>query len=140
VKKKLVKTIDIWAPPFVWALFIFSFSSLPTNPVSEIHWKDFVVKKTAHFVIYGILTILIFRALRQSGRPKGKAALYSIVASILYGVTDEFHQSFTPGRDPKLRDVFFDALGSFSSIYIIWYYLPKGPKKIVSLAKKLKIS
>lgn len=47
-----------------------------------------------------------------SGIDKKKAVISAIIFTIVYGATDEFHQSFTQGRESRLRDVGFDALGS----------------------------
>ncbi|OGM25255.1 hypothetical protein A2715_04380 [Candidatus Woesebacteria bacterium RIFCSPHIGHO2_01_FULL_39_32] len=133
------KKIDTWAPPIVWMVLIFSFSSLATNPVSVIHWKDFIVKKTGHVLIYAILTILIYRAFREGRTHRKKAAFYSIFFAVAYGISDEYHQSFTPGRDPQMRDVIFDTIGSILAIYIVWKLLPKVPPKLKSLAESLHI-
>ena len=111
----------------LWALLIFSFSSQPTGTVSEIHWEDFIVKKTAHVVVYFVLTMFTYRGLINSGVEKKKAGIISIIFSVLYGFTDEFHQGFTPGRDPRIRDVFFDTIGSGLFIYSIWK-LPRYQK------------
>lgn len=137
---KLQKILYLWLPVILWAFVIFLFSSMPTTPVSQIHLTDFFVKKSAHIIEYGVLTTLLFRALLASGINKKKAGLYSIIFAVLYGMSDEFHQSFTPGRDPKLRDVFFDTIGAVSSVYIIWNLLPKAPKKLKNLAKSLQLT
>jgi VanZ family protein len=42
---------------------------------------------------------------------KKRAILGTIGIGVLYALTDEWHQSFVPGRDPSLGDAFFDALG-----------------------------
>jgi len=126
--KELKKLLNRWLPFLIWATVIFLFSSYPTTRASEIHWKDFIVKKTAHIIEYAILTTLCYRALKTSGIEKKKVGYYSIFFSIFYGLTDEFHQSFTPGRDPQLRDVFFDTIGAVLSIYYIWNLLPQHQK------------
>ncbi len=130
-----------FVPPFIWALVIFLFSSFPTGSATEIVWTDFAIKKTAHIVEYGILTLLLYRAFTKgSGVDKKRAAIYSIFFAIFYGVSDEFHQSFTPGRMPKIRDVGFDTIGSVFSIYFIWNILPKMPKKLRRLAEDWEIA
>ncbi len=135
----IIKTISLWVPVFLWAFVIFLFSSMPTSPVSQIRLADFMVKKSAHIVEYGVFTTLIYRALIASGIDKKKSGAFSVILAVFYAITDEFHQSFTPGRDPKVRDVFFDTIGSVSSIYVIWSLLPEAPKKLKTLAKKLQI-
>lgn len=133
------RVIKFWLPVIIWASFIFLFSSRPTNPVSEIYWRDFIIKKSAHVLEYGLLTILLYRALKKGGIEKQEAGVYAIILAVLYGVSDEFHQSFTPGRDPTVRDVLFDTIGAVAAIYLIWKYLPKIPKKLKNLAESLEL-
>jgi VanZ family protein len=133
------KYINLWLPVAVWAIVIFTFSNYPTTPASQIHWQDFVVKKSAHVVEYAILTTLLYRAFLGSGMGKLKAGYLSILLALIYAISDEFHQSFVPGRDATLRDVVIDFFGSVASIYFIWNYLPKMPSKFRKLAKNLEL-
>jgi len=133
------KLYKYWLPFILWGIVIFLFSSHPTGIASEIHWQDFVVKKSAHIVEYAILTILLYRALLSHDINANKAALIAILFSVLYGATDEFHQSFTPGREPKIRDVAIDALGSFIAVYSVRNLSAKLPLKIINLLKVLEL-
>jgi len=138
-KKSLKKFAFIWAPSFFWALVIFLFSARPTNPVSEIHLMDFIVKKSAHVFEYAVLTILLYRAFILSGFDKNKAKVYSVTLSIFYGITDEFHQLFVPGRTAKVRDVFIDGIGAVLAIYLINSFFPKAPCLVKKIAGYLQI-
>ncbi len=69
---------------------------------------------------YGIFAALLYRALRAYEIDKTKAVILSILFAGLYGLTDEFHQSFTPGREPRIRDVAFDTIGASLAMLIIW--------------------
>ena len=138
-KNLFQKTFFLWTPVVSWAMVIFLFSAMPTNPVSQVHLTDFIVKKSAHVIEYAIFTTLLYRALRASGVNSKEAGVYSVILAVLYGASDEFHQSFTPGREPKVRDVFFDTIGSISAIYFIWNLLPKAPSRLKSLARNLQI-
>ncbi len=133
------KKFKLWLPVFIWAGIIFFFSSRPTTAVSDIHWKDFIFKKTAHVVEYAIFTTLLFRALKESSLSRLRASYYSILIAIIYGLSDEFHQNFTPGREPKMRDLIFDTTGILLAIFIILKYLPKAPEKIRFWAKRLQL-
>lgn len=135
-KKRISDYIKIWTPTAIWAIVIFSFSAIPTNPVSEIYWQDFIVKKLAHIIEYGIFATLLYRSLKLSGISPKDAIIYSLITSFLYGVSDEFHQSFTPGREPKARDVLFDTFGAAMFLFLLNRVLPKSPKRIRLLAKK----
>ena len=134
-----MKLIKLWAPPAIWAVIIFLFSTLTTVKTVEFYWWDFVIKKTAHIVEYGILSTLLYRAFTNSGVKKRQAAIYSILTAVFYGLTDEYHQGFTPGREPKLRDVGFDTIGAILAIYTIWNLLPKMPKKLRDWAKNWQL-
>ena len=121
--KQVLSRIKVWAPVAAWAVIIFLFSSLSVTPTTEIYWQDFVVKKTAHVIEYGIFAALLYRALRSEGVEKINAGLLAILVSVIYGATDEFHQGFTPGREPRVRDVVFDTIGAIAGIYICKKYL-----------------
>lgn len=123
MRQKILFRLSLWTPPVIWAGLIFLFSSLTVTPTSEFYWKDFIIKKTAHIVEYGVFATLLYRALRGSGVEKLNAALISILIAVVYGATDEFHQSFTPGREPRVRDVVFDTIGAVAGIYTCKKYL-----------------
>ncbi|MEK7091259.1 MAG: VanZ family protein [Patescibacteria group bacterium] len=108
------RRIKYWLPTLIWAILIFSFSSQPTLSTSQVYWQDFVIKKSAHLFVYAVLSILIYRSLKLTthySRPY--LLLFTLTITILYAVTDEFHQTFTLGRGPTLRDVFIDIFGGF---------------------------
>lgn len=139
-QKLITKLTYKWLPVFLWAGIIFFFSANPTTSTSEIHWQDFIVKKTLHVIFFGTLATLFYRALRLSEVGKQKAGSISIIFAFLYGVTDEIHQSFTPGRMPRAYDVFFDTIGAVLAIYIIWKWLHKMPKILRIWAKRLDLN
>lgn len=128
-----------WLPFIVWALVIFSFSSVTTPKVSQIHWEDFIVKKTAHVVEYAIFTTLLYRALAKSGVAKKWSLILAIFGAFLYGATDEFHQTYTPGREPRLRDTFIDTFGGLVAVYVITNVIPSIPIKYRKIFVKLEI-
>ena len=133
------KILSYWLPPILWAVVIFSFSSLPTIKASQFFWKDFLIKKSAHVFEYAIFTILLYRALKAYGMTQKNAAVSAIFMALLYGISDEIHQTFTPGREPRIRDVFFDTIGSLLGIYSLWRLLPKAPKKLKKWANALHL-
>lgn len=60
---------------------------------------------------------LIFRAFFTLELEKKKIFIIAFVISLAYAVSDEFHQTFVPTREGKLRDIFID-LGGISIMYI----------------------
>lgn len=105
--------VSKWLPVFLWVVLIFIFSSIKQVKVSEFFIWDYVLKKVAHVAEYAILNALIFRA-------TGKKYLLSFILTLLYAVSDEFHQTFVPGRTGKFIDLGFDLSGANISAYLIW--------------------
>ncbi|KKR28914.1 MAG: Acetobutylicum phosphotransbutyrylase [Candidatus Woesebacteria bacterium GW2011_GWA1_39_8] len=136
---KLKSLLNLWLPIVIWALIIFNFSAHPAVQASVTHWQDFIVKKFAHLIEYAIFATLWYRALKESGIDKKMAGLYAIFICLAYGATDEFHQAFTPTREPTIRDVTIDTAGGIIGIFIIWKLLPKAPKKLKIWAEELHI-
>jgi VanZ family protein len=66
-------------------------------------------EEALHFIEYGVLGLLLFRALRHRLPDRGVFAAVLLVGT-LFGVLDEFFQWFVPGRFWDLRDVFVNAL------------------------------
>ena len=100
----------LWGPVILQMAIIFGASSLSDpGPL-----PGGVSDKGGHLIGYVILSALLLRAL-SGGRIAGvtwRAAILAILSSTLYGVSDEFHQSFVPGRTPDIFDVMADATGA----------------------------
>jgi len=98
-----------WAMAALYAGAIFGLSAQ-----SQISAPDLVSNfdKVCHAVEYGGFTGVLAAALAAGGSPLvlTRAALLAT----LYGATDEYHQSFTPGRDSSVWDVAADATGAVS--------------------------
>ena len=113
------RLISFWGPPIVWAAVIFALSSIPQSDVPSLinPVLEFIAKKTGHVLEYGILALLLLRAL-QGHRQRFVVAG---VISFLYAISDEFHQSFVPHREPTLRDVIID--GAAVAFFLLLSYL-----------------
>jgi len=74
----------------------------------------------AHCVLYFVLGILFFFALKQHGVCSWKVFLWTIVFCVLYSITDEWHQSFVPGRGPEVNDALRDLVGSICGALFGW--------------------
>ena len=96
-------------------LFVFSsFSKLPTPPgdLSFYH---------VHMAAYAGLAALTTRAAAQGlHRVSFTTALVAIAISSFYGVTDEYHQVFVPGRTFDVLDMAADAFGSVVGAGAMW--------------------
>lgn len=92
-------------------------SILPNTKFDE-DYVHLLIRKGAHFSVYLILGILTSNALCISDVPLKKQILYALAISILYAASDEFHQSFVPGRGPSIIDVGVDTGGAIVGIFI----------------------
>lgn len=99
-------------PAIAAAIAIFLASSFPTIPVPKlnIRFED----KWHHLVVYAIFAFLIARAFFYQSREhrlKKHYFIATILVGSLYGLSDEYHQSFVPGRFSDGMDVIADVLG-----------------------------
>lgn len=116
--KQLIFFIKFWLPVLIWCSVIYYFSSVPNLKSDLSSELDFVLRKIAHMSEYGILTFLFFRAAAQKLSHR-KSIVFSIIFSISYSLTDEYHQLFVAGRSGSLMDVFIDTIGIFSAAFLI---------------------
>jgi hypothetical protein len=140
VEKKIIKFLNLWLPVALWAALIFKFSSGTIPSASQIFWQDFAVKKAGHFLMFGALAVLVYRALTGEGVSRKKAAIWAVVTAFFYGATDEYHQLFVQGREARMRDVLIDGVGAGVVIYLIYRFISKLPKKIQSFLLEFGIS
>lgn len=77
--------------------------------------------KLYHAVNFGILAALLYLA-------TGRAWLAVLLAS-LYGVSDEIHQSFVPGRSSDMTDWLADTVGALSAVLVVSYSLRRWAKQ-----------
>ena len=109
-KSKHLERVKLWLPVFLWATVIFTLSSIPQIKVSEFILWDFAAKKTAHVIEYAILYSLIFRATHFN-------LVRSFLLTMAYAASDEYHQSFVPGRTSSLIDLVIDLGGASIASY-----------------------
>ena len=112
----------IQAAAFGWAILLFILSSIP-----YLHGPDFglpFADKIHHLIAYLIFGLLVSRALYNQNRfPKLKARylVFSFLICFLYGISDEFHQSFVPGRVSDIFDLMADGTGVIFSMFIFHF-------------------
>ena len=101
-----------WLPVIVWCGLIFVQSAYPT-PGKLPSWPHF--DKVLHLCGYALLGGLVCRALETIGSMRERRMrrfLVGLVFAALYGLTDEWHQSFVPGRSATVGDALADLVGA----------------------------
>lgn len=93
----------------------------------DFDFVHFLIRKSAHFIAYFILGFLVFHTTRLFIKRNLLTVIIAFIISILYAISDEYHQTFIPGRSGEVRDVLLDSFGSFTGIivYITIFYLMK---------------
>lgn len=107
-----------WIAVALWMGVIFRFSALPGSDVPGKYGS------AAHFVEYAVLGALLWFALVRNSRMAPLAA--AIVVASFYGITDEFHQYFVPGRVPDVADWGVDTLGACAGALLAARLMKKG--------------
>lgn len=96
-------------------LAIFFFSAQPGSSLPAFDWADQIIKKGGHMIGYALLGFSYWRAFDFNDEKRWIVWFLAM----LYALTDEFHQSFVPGRHPSLWDVIlFDNLGVLLSLWV----------------------
>jgi VanZ family protein len=100
------------------------FPHLSAQAIGEL---IFVVRKIAHLTEYGILGLLVWRALRNlvHGDPRPwswRDAGLALGLATLFAASDEVHQLFVPSRQGSVQDVVIDACGAAGGLLLLWLF------------------
>lgn len=125
------KIILAWLPPIFWMGLIFFLSSFHKLQASVTPWKDFIIRKTAHFLEYAVLCFLFYRSFKRTTRYSlAKILIMSLVLTIFYALSDEYHQTWVSGRAGRFFDVGVDSSGAIFGAFFSWKILNLLPEKI----------
>lgn len=87
---------------------------LSTRPApNELRRLPIIAKlKVVHIIEYGILYLFVWYAIiKTTAYNKLEAFALALMVTVLYGLTDEFHQIFVIDRTARLADVVADGVG-----------------------------
>lgn len=117
IRGGLVDTCWTWGPAVAVMSAIFLLSSRQALPVPP-GYDD----KVAHAVAYGALALALLHGLTGAWRqrPRLSHVGLAVLFATLYGVSDEVHQTFVPGRSMEALDVVADAVGAAGAAIAVW--------------------
>jgi VanZ family protein len=103
------------------------------DPFRFEHWH-FFIRKGGHVFGYGLLSLLLYRAWRETLRLPGSAnwtlrwANLAVLGTMLVASLDEYHQSFNPERTGTVRDVILDTCAGITVqiLLFLWFTLSKS--------------
>jgi VanZ family protein len=121
-----VSRVWLWGPVLVMMAIIFTASSIPNLQ----HLPGNISDKTGHGIGYAMLGALLLRALAGGRRASvtWRTVLLAVACATAYGVSDEFHQRFVPGRSSDVYDVLADAEGATAASLGAWAILKSVPQ------------
>ena len=113
MRRKLV----YWSPAVVCATVIFILSEQSSVSASQL-----IPDYLAHALEYAVFALTLVWGACAGGSNRlsltGVMGVWAIAS--LYGVGDEFHQSFIPGRQASVVDVAADSVGAFLCLMIVY--------------------
>lgn len=121
-----------WIFVVVWMGVIFAFShQANSSEKTAVVFGGFNIfaRKMGHISEFGVLFLLIRFALSKHIELK-KATLGAVLLAVLYAASDEWHQSFVPGRSACVEDVMLD-----SSAVLLTFFFSGLIDKIVAKMK-----
>ncbi len=112
-----MRRVLLWLPVALYmaAIFYLSAQSSPPGP-------GMIPDKVAHAVEYFVLAVLLFRAM-AGGLPaplRARWAGLTMLISVGYAFSDEFHQSYVPWRNADVADLFADTIGAAAGLIACW--------------------
>ena len=128
------KVYLVYVPLIVYWIMLFIATTIPVSSLPSVDVSD----KLKHFGAFLGLSVLLSLTLIYQNKIllfKKYFMIAAFVISSLYGLLDEIHQSFVPGRNSEFLDWFADSVGAAIGVVIISYmikkfkYLPKPANK-----------
>lgn len=110
-----------WLPAIAWMTLIFWFSSQSELPRPANDLLNLLLRKTAHFGVYAVLALCYHWALGSDTLiPAGnhRRRLIALLLAVLYAISDEYHQAWTPLRRPSPIDVLIDSAGAATALWL----------------------
>jgi len=132
MKPRLVRA---FGPPLLLMGLIFVLSSIPGQVEDGVlgmftkldpQWQNLL-----HIPLFGGLQFLWLRAFGRIGQVGGKAWLVCLGITLGYGVLDELHQLFVPGRYASLLDMLLNALGAVLATMGFWWLVKKNHRTLL---------
>jgi VanZ family protein len=126
-QKKIITFLQFQLPLIAWCVFVYTASSIPSKNIPAL---GMYFDKVIHFGVYGTLCWLAHVAFhfQRNSSLKNYSLLAAIVFTVIFGMSDEFHQLFTPGRSADILDLAADTFGGlvYSAIYLRFRFYQNG--------------
>ena len=123
-----------WLLAVGWMVLLWALSDRHTLGPAASLWGFPCGDKVVHGCAYGVLATLVHHAIRSTRPPLLSLGpvFFAFVFALLYGLMDEVHQAYVPGRDASALDLLADAVGAaiVCLALILWTDRPRGPSRV----------
>ena len=124
LSRGMLKTMAL---PLVLMAVIFALSSIPgrgqDRTLQFLVDLDPQLQNLLHVPLFGLLQVLWLRALAKTGMASRCVVSTGLLICLAYGVFDEVHQMFVPGRYPSLLDVLLNFTGIvLGTLLFLWVW------------------
>ena len=118
-----MKKLWRFLPALLIMIVIFAFSSVPKQEMPNFGLLDIFVKKGGHVLGYALLALAYWYGLSAiPGGSKIRPYFLAYILSALYAISDEFHQSFVPGRHATWVDaLIIDGSGAILALGLVYW-------------------
>ena len=120
-----------WLPAIATMIVIFLFSSLPSSEVPSFGFLDVLIQNGGHFLGY-VLLALAFGFALPPRFARLKRSIVIVALALMYALSDEYHQSFVPGRNASWWDIFVDGVGATTAALLLMRYSPNSNSNPIS--------
>lgn len=117
----IIKILQYQVPLIAWCIFIYTVSSIPQTKIPNfVNYTDKIVHACVFFVLCWLAHVAFY--FQPSIRLRRRSLLLALLFVILFGISDEFHQMFTPGRTSEIWDLVADTIGGLLYISLYSYF------------------
>lgn len=133
---------NYWIPAICVAILISTFSThyfsgeqtariiipilhriIPFATPRELRLMHIAIRKLAHITEFGVFSIAVFRGIRAERQGWNlRWAAFTLLIAVSYAGLDEWHQTFVPLREARVRDVLIDFTGAVLAQILVWIY------------------
>lgn len=107
-----------WLPCLSAMALLWWLSSMPARNAAPSVWRE-LLHNGAHVVAYAGLAIAALLAMRPAPGTQPRQPWLAVAIAVGYGIVDEVHQGFVPGRHPSIGDLLSDASGALLGVVLL---------------------
>ncbi|WP_010647642.1 VanZ family protein [Oceanobacillus massiliensis] len=115
--------LDFMEPVLEWISFTYHHSIISVDELGVNGFIEFFIRKGAHVTVFFLLACFFCIALKKTTKlDLSRILAWSFLLTVLFAVSDEWHQGMTPNRTPYAGDVLLDSLGAALAMILIFFW------------------